>query len=143
MDVVLHRLYDSWMRGLAFVLLLAGCSTKGDDGRALAPASESRAAAFECYRVGMGAGAAWRECALKLSSCDKQGCFKRDEAYCFPYLLGGMGIRPDARAMVCTASKEECEEWNKDRQHVPNRALGPCFLAKPDEYIDEPIPITR
>ena len=83
----------------------------------------------------------WRECAPKLSHCDEQGgCFKRDTAYCFPYLIVGFGNGPNRRATVCTATVQECAEWHEDRLHVANRALGPCVESKPDEYLTETIP---
>lgn len=93
--------------------------------------SSSSPATFECYKVPKGP---WRECSLKNTRCDEGGCFRRTEAYCFPYLIAAFLDEPERRLMVCTPTETECKEWNADRQHVVNRALGQCALARPDEY---------
>ena len=89
---------------------------------------------FTCYKSGLGGGPI-RECAPSLDHCDEQGCFEREEAYCFPYHFDGLGVENDKRGMMCTPSEAECKDWNEDRQHVTNRALGPCFRARVDEYV--------
>lgn len=89
---------------------------------------------FKCYKVPLNGGS-FRECAPALSQCEKLGCFERDEAYCFPYVLSAFGDQPEQRATMCAASARECEDWHADREHLVDHPLGPCIAMKVDEYV--------
>jgi len=117
---------------LAFALALGGGSACKE--------KTSKPKVFECYRTGNGIGVNWRECATELSDCEARGCFERDQAFCFPYVITSLrSDRPDKRAVVCTPTEKECTEWHQDRMNVPNHPLGTCGVLRPDEYPDHPV----
>lgn len=90
---------------------------------------------FKCRKSGF-QGGPWRECAPNITRCDEYGCFERETAFCFPVLFKNFDGSPDKQWTICAPSSRECEEWNEDRKHVPNRSLGPCVEMHPDEYRD-------
>jgi hypothetical protein len=123
------------MRVLVLVAaaMSAACSSSGEQ-RQPVPTKQ-----FECLRAGNGP---WRECALSFSSCESNGgCFKRDRAFCFPYMFTALSDSPK-RGMICTPTSKECEEWHEDRLKVVNRALGPCVESRAEEYLVELVPMT-
>ena len=100
----------------------------------------SKPKVFECYRTGSGIGVNWRECATELSACEERGCFERDQAFCFPYLITSLrSDMPNQRAVVCTPTERECTEWHHDRLSAWNHPLGACAVLRPDEYPGDPI----
>jgi hypothetical protein len=119
---VLERV--GWQRVVGVVIFALFLSCSG----------EREPRVFKCYKQGR-LGGPWRYCAPKLDDCPEVGCFERAQAYCFPYLLKALTAeQKDAVDMICVPTERECEEWNRDRKEVVNRSLGPCVLARPDEY---------
>jgi len=132
-SIAANRCVVAWLA----IALAAACGACGqhDDARR-EPAAAPEAATFTCYKAGQ-AGGPFRQCAPTLSDCVTDGCFQRERAYCFPYILVSLTSgEPDRRAMICTPSLRECEEWNHDRKTVVNHSAGPCVLARPDEYLE-------
>lgn len=122
---------------LLVVGLLLGCGKsapdagpENDEERHKSP---KRVEQFRCRKAGLD-GAPWRECAPDISQCDKYGCFERDEAFCFPVVFVNLD-NTEEQWTICAPSERECEEWNDDRKRVVNRSTGPCFKARPDEYV--------
>jgi hypothetical protein len=122
---------------VAFAVALGSACNKSDtQGESVASTGTARiqTKTFKCRKIGPGQ---WRECAPSLSRCDQSSCFEREEAFCFPILMTSIGDLPETKGMICTPTERECEEWNEDRKHVRNRSLGPCVLARPDEYLEQ------
>lgn len=109
----------AWARVLmsVVVVLWTGCGGRSDKK-------------FVCYKTADG----WRECAPTLSRCAERGCFDRIDAYCFPYDLHDFASEKVTKGLICSPTEDECKAWHADRAEVINRATGPCFKARADEY---------
>lgn len=131
------RVYDEGVNGLVLLVVVfaAACSSSDQPGSGSGNRPPRPASKFECYKS---APSGVRECAPHLSRCGEgAGCFEREEAYCFQYLLTSLRPdQPDEHGIACTATAAECDDWHKDREHVENHPEGPCVRARPDEYFE-------
>ncbi|KAB2897814.1 MAG: hypothetical protein F9K40_12260 [Kofleriaceae bacterium] len=120
------------MRSLiGFALALSACSSsEPGPGSSAAVGGSASPRVFNCYKSHPG-GYAWRECAPRLTSCERIGCFERPTAYCFRFLMPSSDT-----VTMCTPTLQECEARNEYGKGMTDRVLAPCVESKPDEYIE-------